>query len=315
MSKILIFFDEQFPEYSIHLLEAARQIDPGLAAETFAVCLNLYAGIQGAFDHCIQVQGVAPYDIVRLTNCLDELHQLYRFDCILIPATQFGRMLAPRLAMRLRTGLVADVTAIKCRDGMTELQRPAFDGKLLAAIVCPDAKPLMASIRAGIFSYSGESIKKTQYSKFVSNIASAPNITLIKTEKKEISSDIRNSRILVSGGGGVGADFQKIEPLAKVLGGMVAASRRIVDTGVAPRAIQVGQSGKIVSPKLYIALGIYGSLQHVEGLKNVEYIIAVNANKDAPICSFADIVVEGDAFEFVDRMVTRIKRNAKTPAQ
>ena len=120
--------------------------------------------------------------------------------------------------------------------------------------------------------------------------------------------DIRESEVLVSGGGGVLRHFGKLELLAKELNGMVAASRRAVDSGLAPRQIQVGQSGKTVSPRLYVAIGISGSIQHVVGIKNAEHIIAVNSNRYAPICSIADIVVEGDATEFIEKMVERIRK-------
>ena len=102
--------------------------------------------------------------------------------------------------------------------------------------------------------------------------------------------------------------FHRLDELALELNAQVSASRRIIDSGIATRKIQVGQSGNTVSPKLYIALGIYGSLQHIEGLKNVENIISVNIDKDAPICSLSDIVVEGDAVEFIEKLVEKIRR-------
>lgn len=108
-------------------------------------------------------------------------------------------------------------------------------------------------------------------------------------------------------GGGTARSFHKLESLADVLDGQVSASRKIIDKGIVSRSVQVGQSGKTVRPKLYMALGISGAIQHVEGLKNVENIIAVNTNRSAPICSLSDIVVEGDASEFIDKMVQRIR--------
>jgi len=112
--------------------------------------------------------------------------------------------------------------------------------------------------------------------------------------------------VLVSGGGGVIGQFHHLERLACKLGGQVSASRKIVDHGIAPRSIQVGQSGKRVSPKLYIALGINGAVQHVEGLKQVGSIISVNLDRNAPICSLSDIVVEGDAVTFIEKLVKMI---------
>jgi len=140
--------------------------------------------------------------------------------------------------------------------------------------------------------------------------AQPSGITLIGSREKPQVSDIRDSEILVSGGGGVLEQFSRLHDLSQVLHAQVAASRRVVDDGVASRKIQVGQSGKTVSPRLYLALGINGSTQHMEGLKNVEHLIAVNTNIDAPLCSQADVVVEGDAIEFIDRLLERIKRHA-----
>lgn len=122
-----------------------------------------------------------------------------------------------------------------------------------------------------------------------------------------VPDDIRDSRILVSAGGGVAASFQRIKGLADALNARVSVSRRLVDKGIAPRRIQVGQSGKRVNCDLYIAIGIYGAFQHVVGLRNVKHIIVVNRNRLAPICSLADIVAEGDAAEFVDKLTARVQ--------
>jgi len=122
-----------------------------------------------------------------------------------------------------------------------------------------------------------------------------------------VPDDIRECRVLISGGGGVSASFDKLAPLACLLGAGVSVSRRLVGLGIAPRRIQVGQSGKSVKCELYIAVGIYGAFQHVVGLNNVKHIIVVNKNRLAPICSLADIVVEGDAFEFVERLTLRLE--------
>jgi electron transfer flavoprotein alpha subunit len=134
-----------------------------------------------------------------------------------------------------------------------------------------------------------------------------PGLRLIERQEKSKTRDIRKSEVLISGGGGVVRDFHLLERLAEALHGMVAASRKVVDMGKAPRAIQVGQSGKIVSPRLYIALGISGSAQHVAGIRNAEYIISVNTDLQAPIFSMSDIVVEGDSRAFVEGLLKRIE--------
>lgn len=314
MNKSLIYFDEENFQNSIDLLEVVSQIYKDNEFETYAVGFNHDNEIvDGKFDYLINVQDerIKCYDILNITNCMEELNQIHDFDSILIPATHMGRMLAPRLAMRLRVGLVADVTSINHNDTEVEMVRPAFDGKILAGIVNRNCKPIMMSVRPNVFTYAETQRKKTQILNFQPGNVQESKIKLLETWKKEKVKDIRESDVLVSGGGGVIDDFEHIRLLADELNAMVSASRRIVDSGIATRSIQVGQSGKTVSPKLYIALGIYGSLQHIEGLKNVENIISVNTNKNAPICSLADIVVEGDAIEFVDKLVAKIKSKQK----
>jgi electron transfer flavoprotein alpha subunit len=312
MKKSLIYFDEEDFQNSIDLLEVVNQIYKESEYETYAICFNNNDGvIDGKFDYLITIQNqeIKNYDVQNITNCIEELHLIYDFDSILIPATYLGRMLAPRLSMRLKTGLVADVTAIEHNNSNVEMVRPAFSGKIFAGIVNSNCKTIMMSVRPNVFVYTTDSLKKTEKIHFKPTTVQPSKIRLIETIEKENIKDIRESEVLVSGGGGVIGDFEHLYLLASELNAMVSASRSIVDSGIAPRSIQVGQSGKTVSPKLYIALGIYGSLQHIEGLKNVENIISVNINKDAPICSLADIVVEGDAIEFIDKLVDKINKN------
>lgn len=312
MKKSLIYLDKENYKSCIDLLEVVRQIYSGEQYESYGVSLNhpCLEG-KGVFDELIQVsdEKISENDPMIVTDIMEELHQEYGFDCILIPATQFGRMLAPRLAMRLKVGLVADVTAIRRHDDVVEMIRPAFSGKIMAAIVkCGDG-PIMMSIRQNVFSYREDSLKETRMIEFHPTKRRNSSLKLLKTNDKIKSYDIRDSEVLISGGGGTVKNFEKLELLAKELGGQVSASRKIIDKGIAPRAIQVGQSGKTVNPKLYMALGINGAIQHIEGLKNVEYIISVNTNQNAPICSLSDLVVEGDVFEFIDKLVEKIKAN------
>jgi len=221
----------------------------------------------------------------------------------LLPTTMNGMAIAPRIAMRLNTGLTADVTDVA--DG--QLIRPAFDGKILAGIVNEEgARPLMATIRTGAFEYSLQMAKNAHIIEHVFNNYIDSGLQLIETREKPPSKDIRTSRVLIAGGGGIAKDFYKLEDLAKALNGQVAASRRIVDAALARRKIQVGQSGKTVSPDLYIAFGIHGALQHVEGLKNVKHLIVVNTDKYAPIRYMANIIVEGDATTFLELLIGRI---------
>ncbi|MDA3846272.1 MAG: FAD-binding protein [Vallitaleaceae bacterium] len=160
-----------------------------------------------------------------------------------------------------------------------------------------------------MFSYEVVMLKETEKIDYHPEKIRKSSLKLLDTCKKVERYDITDSEVLISGGGGTIKDFGKLELLADALHGQVSASRKIIDQGIATRGIQVGQSGKTVNPKLYIALGINGAIQHIEGLKNVEHIISVNTNRDAPICSLSDLVVEGDAFEFIDKIVLKIKQN------
>ncbi|WP_076544029.1 electron transfer flavoprotein subunit alpha/FixB family protein [Halanaerobium kushneri] len=315
MEKTLIYLDPENIKNSIELLEVAEQIHAESDFESYGVIINDSAARQelNHFDYIIKVQNeeLKNYDPLAVTDIMEEIENKYNFDSIIIPATHFGRMLAPRLAMRLHVGLVADVTEIKKDGDELELVRPAFSGRIMAGIVTEARKPIMLSVRQNVFSYDSPLEKNVKIIDFKPVDYQKGNIKLLESRKNEISYDIRESEILVSGGGGTLKNFEEIKLLADNLNAEVSASRKIIDNGKASRNIQVGQSGKTVSPDLYIALGISGAIEHVAGLKNIENIISVNVNKNAPICSLSDIVVEGDAMEFVKKLSAKIKKNKK----
>lgn len=279
--------------------------------QSYALSLNAdLSQTEQSFDEIITVsdEKVRGYDTHSIACIIEELHTLYTFDSILILATHFGRMLAPSVSMRLNTGLVADVTEIKHHQDKVEMIRPAFSGKLLVGIINTQGNLIMMSIRPGIFLYENEVPKCANIRNYQPKNISVSQIKHVSRKDKPALKDIQESDILISGGGGILKDFDLIDELAEQLGGMKAASRKVVDSGKADRNIQVGQSGKIVHPRLYIALGIYGALQHITGLNHVEHIISVNTNKNAPMCSLADLVVEGDAKTFLLNLIKRIRR-------
>ena len=164
----------------------------------------------------------------------------------------------------------------------------------------------MMSVHSGLFAYQQREEVKSTYTLLEGLPYRYGAIAVKDTKEKSIPYDITESDVLVSGGAGF-SDVKILENLATLLGGHVSASRAVVDKGLVSRAIQVGQSGKTVSPSLYIALGIHGALQHVEGLKDIPHIISINTNKNAPICSISDIVVEGDALPFVTKLIQKIE--------
>lgn len=310
MKRCLIYLGQGKLNAAIDMLDVIQKMYPEEQVEIMGLAINRsYDEAEGVFDKIIVVedQEIQLHDQRSVCQVVKQLEDQWKFDAVLVPATPFGRMLAPRVAMALHVGLVADVTAIKRKGEVLEMIRPAFSGRLLAGITSKGKRPYMMSIRQGVFTYSGTKEKDTQIITFQPKDVVVKGLKVISKKEKPTSYDIRESDVLISGGGGVIKDFHMLEDLAENLGGQVSASRRIVDKGIAPRSIQVGQSGKTVSPKLYMALGIYGSIQHVEGLKNVESIISVNTNKNAPICSLSDIVVEGDASVFIEKLTNKIK--------
>lgn len=309
MEKALIYLDGQDMKRSAELLEVIHRIYGEKAVQTYAVIFgDASAAETKMFDvvHCFKADDNQRCQVRWMASCIKTLHDTEQFSGIIIPATSQGRMIAPVLAMKLATGLVADVTDVSVDEGIVQMVRPAFDGKLMARIVNQDTSLVVMSVRLGAFQCRKKITRKTKLVIHEKELGINTGIRLLEKSKKAVSEDIRDARILVSGGGGVENHFPRLQELAELLHAMPASSRRLVDGGITPRRIQVGQSGKTVSPELYIALGIYGSMQHMEGLKHVDYIISVNTNRNAPICSLSTIVVEGDAAEFIERLSNKI---------
>ena len=305
MKKILLYLDGNRTQ-ELSLLGACERMVVNHTYHLTAIgAIENLPSANSVYDEVILVDdAIQAYDTLQLTDLLEQVHAQNQYDIILFPASPLGRILAPRLAIALHTGLVADVTDIVVNNDVIEMVRPAYSGKLMAQIVSTSEGPLMMSVRSGVFTSKVSELKATLYahSKFSTQ---SSRISLIETQAKPTTKDIRDSKVLISGGG-VLEHFNRLHELASVLNAQVSASRRVVDSGVVQRKIQVGQSGKTVSPRLYIALGISGSVQHIEGLKNVENIIAVNTNKHAPICSLATIVVEGDAVAFIEKLLNKM---------
>jgi electron transfer flavoprotein alpha subunit len=311
MKRILVVQDTEHIENSINLLQFCEHMYGTIGYEAFLLSFEDSLVRVFGFFHSIYTvpeKSVDLHDIRRMCDIVEDLHSWNCFDSILVPATRLGRILAPRLAKRLHTGLVADVIDINTHGEQLEMIRTAYSGSIHAGIVATGNTPIMMSVHPGTCTYAGKAcldsvvIPYTEPPKKLRNVMRCLDVVT-----REQSYDIRTSEILVSGGGGVKKQqLPLLQRLADSLGGDVSASRKLVDQGLAPRNIQVGQSGKIVRARLYVALGIDGAIQHVEGLRNVETIIAVNTNVHAPICSLSDIVVQGDAGEFIEKLLKKI---------
>ncbi len=235
---------------------------------------------------------------------------------VLFGASTTGRDIAPRVASELRVGLTADCTNLKIGDFQKKETtykdilyqiRPAFGGNIIATIVCPDHRPQMATVREGVMkmnapdaSHKGELIEvKTEIGK---DLLVAEIVKRIQMEKLV---DLKGSQIIVSGGMGLGSkeNFKLIHQLAHALGAQVGGSRAAVDAGFIPKDHQVGQTGTTVRPKLYIAVGISGQIQHLAGMSESNRIIAINADPGAPIFNCAHYGIVGDLNEVVPRFI------------
>ena len=239
----------------------------------------------------------------------------YAPTSMLIGATPNGRDLGPRLSCRLGTGLTADCTALDIDEasGNIAWTRPAFGGNLMAVILCPDHRPQLGTVRPGVFKKPDAGEDKAEIIREDFHVpADQIRTTLLETIREAAGEivDLEGADIIVSGGRGVGgADgFKIIRELADALGATVGASRAAVDEGWITHSHQVGQTGKTVGPKLYIACGISGAIQHLAGMSSSDVIVAINKDFDAPIFGVADYGFVGNLFEIVPALTAEIKK-------
>ena len=229
-------------------------------------------------------------------------------DYIMLANTSLGKDLAPRLAVKLGAGCLMDCVKLDTSSGELTATRPVYAGKALVDVKFNSGKKVI-TIRPNVFkarSTDGSSVDITV------NEVSSPNLKtqVVEFKKSEGKLDVAEADIIVSGGRGMkGAEhFNLIEELADSLGAAVGASRAVVDAGWRPHGEQVGQTGKTVSPSLYVACGISGAIQHLAGMSSSKYIVAINKDKDAPIFNIADYGIAGDVFEILPALTEEIKK-------
>ncbi len=244
---------------------------------------------------------------------LTTLAKRHKPEIILAGATAIGRSFFPKVASALSTGLTADCTVLDI-DGETghlHQTRPAFGGNIMATIVTPNHRPQMATVRHKVMKPAPRNDSRTgDIIEVKFNQSGALRTRVIKTVEELCETvNICEADIIVAGGRGLGSagNFQLLEDLAKLLNGAVAATRGAVDEGWIPYSHQVGQTGKTVCPKLYIACGISGAIQHVAGMQSSEVIIAINKDPDAPIFSVATYGIVGDVHEVLPIMIRKIR--------
>lgn len=230
------------------------------------------------------------------------------FEILFFGATSMGKDLAPRVSAKIDAGLAIDCVALNADGNDIVATRPVFAGKALVDVKITSPKKVFA-LRPNVFNPGVPSDTKANLT--VVN-ADAPNLNVRVTEikKSEGKLDVAEADIIVSGGRGMKGPehFHLVEELSQLLGAATGASRAVVDAGWRPHGEQVGQTGKTVSPTLYIALGISGAIQHLAGMRSSKYIVAVNKDKDAPIFQIADYGIVGDLFEVVPAMIEEIKK-------
>ena len=323
-------------DVSLELLTKGRELATTLGVKLEAVVLGHNLGDiakelakYGADTVWIADDKVfAPFRTLPHTAVMCGLIEQEKPQIVLFGATCNGRDFAPRVSSALYSGLTADCTQLVIGDHKdaktgTEYKnllyqiRPAFGGNIIATIVNPDHRPQMATVREGVMRKeyaatpgAGE-VKPIDWKKFLKESDLVVKILDRQIEERKIN--IKGASVVVAGGYGVGSkeNFKLIHELAEVLGGEVGASRAAVDAGFTEHARQIGQTGVTIRPKLYIACGISGQIQHTAGMDQSSMIISINTDPDAPINKIADFAITGDLNEVIPKMIKYYKQNSK----
>ena len=324
-------------EVSCELLTKGRKLANELGVQLEAIAAG--HGITGKVEkeilsygvdklHVFDAEGLFPYTSLPHTSILVNLFKEEQPQICLMGATVIGRDLGPRVSSALHSGLTADCTALeigehddkkagKHYEGLLYQIRPAFGGNIVATIVNPENRPQMATVREGVMkkelfdaSHQGE-IVRHDVAKYVPDTDYV--VKVIERHVERAKHNLKGAPIVVAGGYGVGSreNFQLLFDLAKELHGEVGASRAAVDAGFADHDRQIGQTGVTVRPKLYIACGISGQIQHIAGMQESSMIISINSDPNAPINTIADYVITGRVEDVVPKMIKYYKKNSK----
>ena len=324
--------EKQIAEASLELLSKGRKLADQLGIQLEAIVLTDKAdvAIERINDFGVDVIHLAengelfPYRTLPHFILVKAISEQEQPEIALFGATPVGRDLAPRIASALRCGLTADCTALEIGNHIenktgTEYKdllyqiRPAFGGNIIATIVNPETRPQMATVREGVMKMEETSRKKEAAIKIVDvSKYLKPEDLVVEILDRHIEAqkvNLKSANIIVAGGYGVGSkeNFALLYDLASVLGGEVAATRAAVDAGYCEHERQIGQTGVTVRPKLYIACGISGAVQHRAGMDQSAKIISINTDPYAPLNAIADYVITGDLNEVVPKMVAYFK--------
>lgn len=254
------------------------------------------------------------YNTDGYTKVINDLIEDRKPEILLIGATFIGRDLGPRVAARVGTGLTADCTGLDIDEESKNLMmtRPAFGGNLMATIACEKTRPQMSTVRPGVFDKLPRDASRTgKIEKIAAAVAESDiHVDIIEVVKAEGDVvDISEAPVIISGGRGLGGPdgFKVLKELADLLGGSIGGSRATIDAGWIDKSYQVGQTGKTVRPNLYVACGISGAIQHLAGMQESGFIVAINKDENAPIMQVADLGIVGDLYKVVPEFVAQIK--------
>lgn len=319
--KILVFAeqrDARFKKTAFEAVTAGTKLASEAGAEMVAVVIGAgvssIAGSLGAHGAtrvlAVEDPRLALYSTTAYATILAELVKSERADIVLLSATAMGKDLAPRVAAKLEAGLASDCVALAWENGNVRATRPVYAGKALTDVRVTTARKVF-TLRPNVFTAGAGGGKDAAVETPRIALSDADYSTVVKEVTQSSGRlDVAEADIIVSGGRGLKGPehFAMIEELAEVLGGAVGASRAVVDAGWRPHEEQVGQTGKTVSPSLYIAVGISGAIQHLAGMSSSKYIVAINKDKDAPIFQVADYGIAGDAFEVVPALIQEARK-------
>ncbi len=320
--------DRKVQKVAFELVGKGKQLAKDLNTTVTAVLLGkdmadeakrlCYAGADNVIyvnDDMLDVYMTEPYVYTMHKIIMDKKPEI-----VIYGATAIGRDMAPRISARVHTGLTADCTglAVEADDQDPKklnlmMTRPAFGGNLMATIACPNNRPQMATVRPGVMQaakYSEQNPVNIEEYK-IDIPKECKNVEILDVTKIiQQRMNIEDAKVLVSGGRGMHGpeNYPMIEELADLLGGTISASRAAVDAGWVPKDRQVGQTGKTVRPNLYIACGISGAIQHLAGMEESDFIIAINKDETAPIFDVADVGIVGDIFKVVPLLIEELKK-------
>ena len=323
-------------DVSLELLTKARKLANQLGCQLEAIVAG--SGLEGVEKqvlpfgvdkvHVFDAPGLFPYTSLPHSSILINLFKEEKPQICLMGATVIGRDLGPRVSSALTSGLTADCTSLEIgphedkKAGITYENllyqiRPAFGGNIVATIINPEHRPQMATVREGVMkkevldeNYKGEVIRH-DVAKYVPETDYV--VKVIDRHVEKAKHNLKGAPIVVAGGYGVGSkeNFNLLFDLAKELHAEVGASRAAVDAGFCDHDRQIGQTGVTVRPKLYIACGISGQIQHIAGMQDAGIIISINNDENAPINTIADYVINGTVEEVIPKMIKYYKKNSK----